>query len=124
MDLISNALTKLRNASLVKNREVRVRKSKSVTAILDILKTECFITDYKTEGNEEVVTLKYFKDRAAIAQLKRISKPGQRIYIRASELKPVFRGRGIGIISTSKGLMTIDQAQEKGLGGEYICQIW
>lgn len=124
MDTVSDALSKIKNGSMANQENVELKFSNEVLEIVKILKDEAFIDDYSSDKKEIVVTLGYVGREPKITNLQRISKPGQRVYIRASELKPVLNGRGIGIISTSKGLMTIDEAKSKNLGGEYICKIW
>lgn len=124
MELIADALTRIRNATVVNGKEVTLRKNKTVLAIADVLKNEGFITDY-TDGDSEItLELKYDKGIPSITHLERVSKGGQRVYVNASEMKPVLNGRGIGIISTSSGVMTTDEAAEKNIGGEYICKVW
>jgi small subunit ribosomal protein S8 len=124
MDLTSNALTKIRNASLANKKTVDLRSNKVVRAIVKILKSEEFIIDYKENDGTVTVDLGYDGKIPKISQLQKVSKPGQRIYVRSNQLRPVLSGRGIGIISTSSGVMTIDEAKAKKLGGEYICKIW
>ena len=124
MDLVSNALARIRNAIHVEKKDVPLRKNKTVLAIAEILKEEGFIQDVEEKDRDVVVTLSYGEDARRITKLERISSGGQRVYVSASELKPVYSGRGIGIISTSQGIMTAEKAREKGIGGEYICNIW
>ncbi|MGB4729458.1 MAG: 30S ribosomal protein S8, partial [Candidatus Hydrothermia bacterium] len=103
--------------------------SKLKIAILDILKREGFISDYKIvsmdKGGEIEVVLRYFENgRAAIQNLQRVSKPGRRIYISKDEIPWIKNGMGIGIISTSQGVMTDRDARQKRLGGEYLLYVW
>ncbi len=128
-DLISDMLTQIRNASRVKRETVDVPFSKISESILDVLKNEEYIENYRFLEDKKQgilrVYLKYLEDqRSAITNLKRISKPGLRKYIKRKEIKPVLDGYGIAIISTSKGLLTDKQAKELGVGGEVICYVW
>lgn len=124
MDLISDALTKIRNASLTKKEEVVVRKTKTVLGILSILKSYEFIEDCAEGDRDVTVRLKYKDEKPAIVGIKRVSKGGRREYLPASKMRPILSGRGIGIVTTSSGLMTTEQAREKNIGGEHICNIW
>lgn len=128
-DSIADMLTILRNGSFAKKETVEVRGSKLSEEILSIFKKEAFISNYKLmKDNKQGVLrvyLKYAKDGApAILGIKRISRPGLRIYKKNDELPKVYGGLGISVISTSKGLMTDNEAREKKLGGEVICYIW
>jgi small subunit ribosomal protein S8 len=128
VDPIADMLTRIRNAQAVSKPEVVVPFSKMNFEIAKILEKEGFIESVKkvgrgTKRNISLV-LKYNEGRPYIIGLKRISKPGQRIYLSARDLKPVRGGFGIRIISTPKGLMTNKQARKKNLGGEIICEIW
>lgn len=124
MDKIANMLTKIRNAIKIGKKEVSVEKSKIVFAILEILKKESLIAGFSEEDGEYIVDLSYEDGDPVITDLKRVSKLGRRVYVNHSHIKPVMGGRGVGIISTSQGLMTALDARSKKLGGEYICQIW
>ncbi len=124
MYLVANMLTKLKNASIVNKKTVMVDKTKMTEGILSILVKEGFIDNITVEDRDIEVDLKYEDKRPMITGGEVVSKPGRRVYSGHYELKPVLRGRGVGIISTSEGLMTIEQAKSKNLGGEYICKIW
>ena len=89
-----------------------------------ILKSEGFIEDVVKEGNDLIVTLKYADKRPALNDVKRISKPGLRVYVSKKHVPSVLRGRGIAIVSTSQGLMTDRQAREKQVGGELLAKVW
>lgn len=128
-DYIADMLTRIRNANIMKYKEVTVLGSKMTLGIADILKREGYIIDYKYEKNSNgdmlVLTLKYGeKKEKVINGLKRISKPGLRVYAKADELPHVLNDLGIAIISTSKGLLTNKEARAKGLGGEVLAYIW
>lgn len=124
MDIIADALTRIRNAGQKKKKEVILKRSKVIDSMVEILKDENFINNYDMKDGEIMVELRYRDDEHAITSLEKVSKPGQRIYVKASELTPVLSGRGIGIVSTPHGVMTVEEASEKGIGGEYICKIW
>ncbi len=127
-DPITDMLNRIRNAEALKKAEVFVPFSKIKYEITAILAREGFISEVKKnikEKNKGIkITLKYENGVSAISGLRRSSKPGQRIYSRASGLKMVRGGYGISIISTSKGLMTNKEAKRAKLGGEVICEIW
>lgn len=129
-DRIADMLTRIRNANIMKYDTVSVLGSKMTEEISRILKQEGYIADYVVEknvtGNTITLTLKYAnnKKEKVITGLKRISKPGLRVYAKSSELPRVLNGLGIAIISTSAGVMTDKEAREKGLGGEVLAYIW
>lgn len=129
-DTIADTLTRIRNAILAKHQIVKIPATKVTHQLIIVLKEEGFI-DNIDEIQENLksfllVTLKYKgKNKSSIiTQLKRISKPGLRIYSKHKELPKVLGGIGIAIISTSKGLMTDKQARYFGIGGEVLCYIW
>lgn len=128
-DPIADMLTRIRNANGMRYTEVEVPASKMKVEIAKILKNEGFIANYKINKNEVqdviVLTLKYGENKErVITGLKRISKPGLRVYAKAEELPRVLSGLGIAIISTSKGLMTDKEARKARLGGEVLAYIW
>ncbi len=124
MDPIANMLTQLRNSSITGKNEVRVYKGKVIKGILEILAREGFIDGFEEEDKKFVVKLRYRNDEPVLNKLQKVSKGGVRKYVGWKELRPVLRGRGIGIISTSQGILTIEEAMDKKVGGEYICKIW
>ena len=124
MDLIADALTRIKNGVKVEKDVVSLRKTKMVTSLMGIMKREGFIADYEEQDELLNVTLLYDDGKSAITDLTRVSRGGQRVYVGVGDLKPVFGGRGIGIISTSQGIMTVAEAREKQVGGEYICKVW
>lgn len=124
MDIIADALTRIRNASLREKKEVVLRKNKVIVALVDILKKEGFVDDYSHDESHVTVQLSYTNGKPVITHISRVSRGGQRQYVKASDLGLVMRGRGIGVISTSHGVMTTEDARNKGVGGEYICKIW
>ena len=128
-DPVADFLTRLRNASKAQHESLSVPYSKLKGTIADILKAEGYIDSYKVEdakvGKSLVVNLKYGVNReASIAGIKRVSKPGLRVYAKSTELPKVLGGLGIAILSTSSGLLTDRQAAKKGVGGEVLAYIW
>ncbi len=128
-DTIADMLTRIRNANAMRYEEVRVPASNIKKEIARILKEEGFINDYKIEDNNAqgtiVLKLKYTERReSVISGLKRISKPGLRVYAKNDEVPKVLNGLGIAIISTSKGIMTDKQARKENIGGEVLAYIW
>ena len=127
-DPISDFLLRIRNASKAKKLRVEIPASKMKQGLAEILKKESFIHDYSiVEDNKQniiKIQLKYRDGSSAITGMKRISKPGLRIYKDATQLPRVLNGLGTAIISTSKGLMTDREARSQSAGGEVICYIW
>ena len=129
-DTIADMLTRIRNACLVRHSTTNVPSTKMTRSIANVLKEEGFISDFEEAGEGAkrflVVTLKYRgKNRQPIIRsLKRISKPGLRVYSNRKELPRVLGGIGIAIISTSSGIMTDREARRQGIGGEVLCYVW
>ena len=129
-DTISDMLTRIRNANMVKHQIVQIPSTKMSLEIAEILKEEGFIEDFESyeENNKKylLISLKYTgKTRTpVICKIERISKPGLRVYSSSKNLPKVLDNLGIAIISTSKGVMTNLKAQELGIGGEVLCYIW
>ena len=124
-DPIADMLTRSRNANVMRNKEVVMPTSKMKTEIAKILKEEGYITEFKVKDNTLTLTLKYAENKErVITGLKRISKPGLRVYVSASELPTVLNGLGIAIISTPKGVMTDRLARKNNVGGEVIAYVW
>jgi len=129
MDPITDMLNRIRNAQAVRHQTVEIPFSNLKLKIIQILTKENFIKDFKKIKGKGQKIIKIFLEQRngnlpVISGLKRISKPGQRIYKKAKEIKKVKSGYGITIISTSKGIMTGKEAKKKKLGGEVICEIW
>jgi small subunit ribosomal protein S8 len=126
-DPIADMLTRIRNGQSAGKVDVSMPFSKAKNAIAKVMKDEGYITDYSVseEGKKPILTvaLKYFEGRPVIDDMKRVSRPGLRIYKGKGELPRVLNGLGIAIVSTSAGLMTDRQAREAGRGGEVICTI-
>jgi small subunit ribosomal protein S8 len=129
-DTISDMLTRIRNANMVKHQIVQIPRTKMSFAIALILKEEGFIEDFQqfNENQEKylLISLKYIgkKRQPVISKLQRISKPGLRVYSNLTNLPIILNNLGIAIISTSKGVMTNNKAKELGIGGEVLCYIW
>lgn len=129
-DNIADMLTRIRNANMVKHQIVEIPATKMSKAIATILKEEGFIENFETYSKNLydylLLSLKYkgqSRERV-INKIKRISKPGLRIYVNSQKLPNVLNGLGIAILSTSKGIMTNTKAKELGIGGEVLCYIW
>ena len=128
-DPIADMLTIIRNASAAKKVTAEVKNSTLSEEIAKILKDEAFISNYKVMKDSKQGTLRiylrYGKDGSpALLGVRRVSKPGLRIYRKAEELPKVYGGLGIAIVSTSKGLVTDEEARQKKIGGEVICYAW
>ena len=126
-DPIADMLTRIRNANQMRNATVAMPTSKVKVEIARILKEEGYITDYAVDGDVKktlTLTLKYAGNERVITGLKRISKPGLRVYAEACDLPKVLNGLGIAIISTSKGMVTDKVARKNGVGGEVIAYVW
>ena len=129
LDPIADMLTRIRNANTNKHDTVVVPQSKTKLAIAEILKEEGFIANFTTVDSEQgkmiEITLKYGPNGEKVIQgLKRISKPGLRIYANAEQLPQVLNGLGIAIVSTSKGVVTDKQARKLNVGGEVLAYVW
>jgi small subunit ribosomal protein S8 len=128
-DPIADMLTRIRNALMVRHNDVLIPPSKMKLSIARILKEEGFITDYEVVRDKPhraiKIYLKYLGDnQPAISGLKRVSKPGLRVYVQKREIPRVYSGLGIAIISTSQGIRTGQQAWRQGAGGELLCYVW
>jgi small subunit ribosomal protein S8 len=128
-DPIADMLTRIRNANKAMHERAVMPTSRLKEEIARILKEEGYITDYKVEKGESydslVVELKFGKNHErVISDLKRVSKPGRRVYARKDRLPRVLGGMGTAILSTSKGVVTSRTAAEQGIGGEVVCFIW
>ena len=129
-DTISDMLTRIRNANMVKHQIVQIPSTKISLAITNILKEEGYIENFESysEDNRKylLLSLKYIgkSRKSVISKIERVSKPGLRVYSNAKQLPRVLNNLGIAIISTSKGVMTNIKARELGVGGEVLCYIW
>ncbi|MBP8979330.1 30S ribosomal protein S8 [Candidatus Dojkabacteria bacterium] len=123
-DLVADMLTRIQNAIMRRKDEVAVINTKMNASILEVVKGEGMIEDYKIDDKDIIVKIAYNEKEPVITKLQKVSKPGQRIYVTKKEIVPIMNGRGISVISTSKGLMTGAMAKSQNLGGEFICKIW
>ena len=129
-DPVADMLTRLRNANRAYHDEVSMPSSKLKTHIAEILQKEGYISGWKVEKNERVgqtltIDLKYGPNRErSIAGIKRVSKPGLRVYAKSTEIPHVLGGLGVAILSTSSGLLTDREATKKGVGGEVLAYVW
>jgi len=129
-DLIADAITRIRNASMRKLDTATLIHSKTIESVVSVLKAKEYIEDFNVEdlGSNKKnikVTLKYDdNENTVINEVKRLSKPGRRVYKNASELKNFKNGYGTIIVSTSKGVMANDEAYKLNVGGEVLCSIW
>ena len=129
IDPIGDMITRIRNAQMRRLGTVNIPNSKFREKILEVLKHEGFISDYKLVVNEKKigilsVNLKYSDGLPVIKEIKRVSKPGRRIYARADSISKIQNGLGLSIVSTSKGIMTDNDARNKKIGGEIICKVF
>ena len=128
-DPIADMLSRIRNANRAMHESTRMPTSKLKEEIARILEEEGYIKDYRVEKGESfdtlVIDLKFGRNRERIlTDLKRVSKPGRRVYARKDRLPRVLGGMGVAILSTSAGVVTARTAQERGVGGEVICFVW
>ena len=127
-DLIADSFTMIRNALMAKKETVVIPASGTLRSVMEILKNESYIDDFKfMEDNKQgtvKVYLKYIAGKPAIRKIKRISRPGLRAYVKKAKVPRVLRGKGIAIVSTSKGVITDTKARELNVGGEVIGYIW
>jgi small subunit ribosomal protein S8 len=125
MDQIADLLTRIRNASLIGKLEVTMPSSKMKVVILEILKKEGYISDFKSVDKKDQKYLQIsISMRKRPTHLRQISKPGQRIYAKSTEIPRPLRGMGLVLISTSSGVISGREAIKRGLGGELICEVW
>lgn len=127
-DLIADTFTMMRNAIMARKENLDVPASNTTKSILEILKKEKYIDAFKLIEDKKQgilrIYLKYISGKPVITNIKRISKPGLRVYVKRDKVPLVLRGRGLAIISTSKGIFTDKEARAQGLGGEVIAYIW
>jgi len=127
-DPVADMLTRIRNAILARHATTEIPLSKLKVHIAEILKAEGYIAGFAVkDGLQGTITveLKYGRDRqSAIVGMKRVSRPGRRLYVRHQDLTKVMNGMGISIISTSRGLLTNRQAEQERIGGELLCEVW
>tara|TARA_Y100000768_G_scaffold287454_1_gene221720 strand:- start:41 stop:439 length:399 start_codon:yes stop_codon:yes gene_type:complete len=129
VDPIGDMFTRIRNGQMRLLNTINVPASKFRSQILEILKNEGFINNFRLEKKEDkknilIIDLKYFEGSPVIKEIKRISKPGRRVYSRAVSIPKVQNGLGVAILSTSKGVMSDNDARKNNLGGEIICRVF
>jgi small subunit ribosomal protein S8 len=128
-DPIADLLARIRNAQIAKHDRLDVPVSRLKVEVAKLLREEGFIKNFREIEGQPVGTLRIFlrysaEGVPAISHLQKVSKPGRRVYRKADEIQPVRNGLGIGIVSTSQGLLTDAQARERRVGGELLCQVW
>lgn len=130
-DPVADLLTRIRNANLAMHDDVKMPASKLKTSLAEILKNEGYIEDFAVADNPTgpgrtlTISLKYSPERArVISGLKRVSKPGLRVYKKSNEIPRVLGGLGVAVVSTSQGLMTDREARRRHVGGEVLCFVW
>jgi small subunit ribosomal protein S8 len=124
IDPISDMLTRIRNAYAVSHETVVISNSKTKSAVLTTLKANGYVSDFKVEENKLIIELKYNGTKPAMSMVERVSSPGHRTYVKNDGIPTVLSGHGIAIISTSKGIMTGEDAKKEHLGGELICKVY
>ena len=129
VDPVGDMITRIRNAQIRLSQNVIIPSSKFRARILDVLKQEGFISGYKSKSDSKTkesfsVDLKYNNGLPVIKEIKRVSKPGRRIYARADSIPKIQNGMGIAIVSTSMGIMSDNDARSKNIGGEIICKVF
>ena len=129
VDPIGDMITRIRNAQLRTLYNVKIPNSKFRAGILEILKKEGYISNYKLLSDTEnkstlIVDLKYYNGLPVIKEIKRVSKPGRRIYAKATSISKIKNGLGLAIVSTSQGIMSDNDARIKNVGGEIICRVF
>lgn len=123
-DSISDALTRMRNAILANKSETVLPKTKIILELLKVLSNYGYIGNYEINEDDNVSVVLNTEKGYRFHSLVRVSKPGVRRYVKSGEIKPVKGGRGLAIISTSRGVMSGANARKQGIGGEYLCKIW
>jgi|TARA_B110000438_G_C15381801_1_gene465097 small subunit ribosomal protein S8 len=129
VDPIGDMITRIRNAQMRLLHKVNIPSSKFRAKILDVLKEQGYISDYKmmTDSSNKgslLIDLKYDNGSPVIREIKRVSKPGRRIYVSADSIPKIQNGLGLAIVSTSKGIMTDNDARNQNIGGEIICRVF
>lgn len=129
-DPISDMLTRIRNATMARHERVSIPASRLKSAVADILVKEGYVSSSATEVAEDgfenlTLVLKYGRDRLpAIEGIRRVSRPGRRVYVACKDIQKVRQGLGISVLSTSRGVMSDREARKQGVGGELLCEVW
>ena len=128
MDTVGEFLTRIRNATMAGHEKVDIPSSNLRKGLAEALQQSGYIRAFKVadDGKQKLmrVYIKYHGKRRAISHIERVSRPSRRVYVKASQLKPVRSGFGLAILSTNQGILTDSQAIEKNLGGEVLCRVW
>lgn len=124
VDPIADMLTRIRNAQMALHTDVLMPKSKMKISLADILKNQGYIQDFQEQDRDLKIRLKYVQGKPAVSGLRRLSRPGCRRYVGVDEIPLVQNGLGINVVSTSQGILDGQQAREKRVGGELLCEIW
>lgn len=126
-DTVADFLTRVRNASNAGHETTQIPHSRMKVAIAKVMVSEGFLADFQVVGEAKktlVVGLKYKQKKCVLTGVKRVSKPGRRVYVSCDEIRPIRSGMGIAILSTPKGIMTDTQARQQRVGGEWLFSVW
>ncbi|MFO0647782.1 MAG: 30S ribosomal protein S8 [Polyangiales bacterium] len=129
-DPISDMLTRIRNATMARHERVSVPASRLKRAVAEILASEGYVSSVQTESGDDgreslTLVLKYGRDRAPVIEgIRRVSRPGRRVYVACDDIAKVRSGLGISVLSTSRGVMSDREARKQGVGGELLCEVW
>ena len=123
-DPIADMLTRIRNASSAKKPEVILPKSNAKFVIAKILEKEGYLAKVEINENNLVLTIRFVRDEPVIRDIRRVSKPGRRVFAKKGELPRVLSGNGLAVVSTSQGIMTNIEARARSLGGEVVCEVY
>lgn len=124
MDNVSDSLIRIKNGYLAKKEAVELIYSKLILSICELLEKEDFLSSVKNDKNKIIVGLKYNNKQAVLTDIRRVSKPGLRVYKGKNDLPKVLNGLGLAIVSTPKGVLTDKDARKEGVGGEIIAYVW
>ncbi len=129
-DPISDMLTRIRNATMARHERVTIPASRLKRAVAEILASEGYVSSVQTESGDDgrealTLVLKYGRDRAPVIEgIRRVSRPGRRVYVACNDIQKVRQGLGISVLSTSRGVMSDREARKQGVGGELLCEVW
>ncbi|GHU02422.1 30S ribosomal protein S8 [Alphaproteobacteria bacterium] len=128
-DSVADVITRIRNGQMAERTEVRSPYSKLRESVVDVLKREGYIRGWdkkpSTDGHEDlVIELKYFEGKPVIKEIKKVSKPGRRVYSKIKDLPKVYNGLGISVLSTPKGVLSDQEARQENVGGEVLCTVF
>lgn len=129
-DPISDMLTRIRNATMARHERVTIPASRLKRAVAEILASEGYVSSVQTESADDgreslTLVLKYGRDRAPVIEgIRRVSRPGRRVYVACNDIQKVRQGLGISVLSTSRGVMSDREARKQGVGGELLCEVW